>query len=230
MSRRGSTLGTVTEEEVLLGTNAAASAAGAEHGCWAQVTAGPVAEALAASTGTGGSTAYKPTPGSSEACEAVGSRLCLGSRQDSAEMAHSTSSKQPPDTSPHSGGRDGTSTLRQAPPASTTEPAAAGQLPLQSPFDQQNKPSKLCAQPPQQQLVQVQPTGVHLSGDSSSCQHGVELAGPAQLLLRRSSSGSSGKVVGNGPSSRSSSELSQRDDSATQLIRAGLCRSDDHAD
>jgi len=229
MSRRGSTLGTVTEEE--LATNGAGGAGGAEHGCWAQVTAGPVAEALAASTA--GDTAYGQTPGSSEACKAVGSGLCSGSRQDYAEVVHSASSKQvlcdrqPSETSPHSSERDGAGTLRKAPPAPAAAAAApAAQLPLQSPFDRQNKPSGLCAQPPQQQQ-QVQPTGQHSSTDSSSCQHGVELAGPAQLLLRHSSSG---KVVVNDPSSSSSSELSQRDDSETQLIRAGLCRSDDHAD
>lgn len=230
ISRRGSTLGTVTEEDFMIGVEPAAEAPQPEPQA-------PIPTGAADKTPSMGMSSAESSPFSAAAAAGVkgsseqrssGSPSLLGPHAQVREVRAGLQqpSSQPPLASPRSSGAG----AGAAAPSTVRAPAAClGGLRQRSPFERLEKVPVSPAGHLQEQHRPQQ----HARSSDGSIKLGVELIGHA-TLARRYSSGDGPHdqqvVAARSRSSSLDSSFELGGDSSTQLIRDGACRSDEHAD
>lgn len=209
ISRRGSMLGTVTEEDTLIGTQPEAAEAQQPDSSTPISTADKVNPSAAS--------CEQPMPAKGNGAGPSPLSQPLHAKDLHVSLQSHSSHSQSPLGSPRHSGAGTTSTLR--PPASSAFAAGFRSLRQRSPSDKPVSPTG-----PQQQ-GQQQVRAVSTLEQARS----VEMVGQARPLLRCSGDNSQEFLAGvDGRGSPDSLELGG--DSSTQLIRDGACRSDDHVD
>lgn len=223
ISRRGSTLGTVTEEDTLIGTQAEpVETQKSDTGTPTNATDKAVPSATNTEQGDAAVPAAAVQPAASRCSGAGPSPLSQPPTHlrdvHINPQQHTSTHSQSPLASPRHSGAGGTSTLRAPALSATTFAAGFSSLRQRSPFDKATSPTGASQQGQQQVRA------------GSSLEPGVELTVQGKALRRRSSDNSSHEQESFADGRVSSGSIELGGDSSTQLIREGVCRSDEHVD